>query len=183
MTRNKKKATQPTMIRTKFRYLQADDKPTPKKELWEIQLEHYIQTEGKPRIFPTPSHMLKACSEYFQWVKENPLYEAKAFAYQGDITIAQVPKMRAMTLAGLRMFVGMSEQTWYNYKEKAGYLEVMAEIEEAIKDQKFVGAAADMLNANIIARDLGLRDSKEITGKGGGPLSFSVVIGDDEDDE
>mgnify|MGYP002642138055 CR=1 FL=1 len=149
MTRNKKNPNQPTMIRTKFRYLEADDKPAPKKELWEIQLEHHIRTEGKPRHFPTPSHMLRDCSEYFQWVKENPLYESKAFAYQGDITIAQVPKMRAMTLDGLQMFVGLTAEGWREYRNRGEYSEVMAALEKAVRDQKFVGAAADMLNANI----------------------------------
>ena len=44
-------------------------------------------------------------------------------------------------------------------------------IEKIIRDQKFTGASADLLNANIIARDLGLRDMKSIDHSGG--ISFA----------
>ena len=37
---------------------------------------------------------------------------------------------------------------------------VICNIETAIRNQKFTGAAANQLNANIIARDLGLKDGE-----------------------
>ena len=39
-----------------------------------------------------------------------------------------------------------------------------------------------MLNANIIARDLGLSDKSELTGKGGGPIKIQSArdLTDDE---
>jgi hypothetical protein len=40
-----------------------------------------------------------------------------------------------------------------------------------ILDQKFTGAAADLLNPNIIARDLGLTDKKEVSGDLLNPLT------------
>ena len=43
---------------------------------------------------------------------------------------------------------------------------VIEKIESIIRSQKFEGAAADLLNANIIARDLGLKDSSETTHNG-----------------
>ena len=48
-----------------------------------------------------------------------------------------------------------------------------SKIENVIKSQKFAGAAADLLNANIIARDLGLKDasSTEHTGE----LAFTKI--------
>ncbi|MBC8318455.1 MAG: hypothetical protein H8E41_11160 [Desulfobulbaceae bacterium] len=36
------------------------------------------------------------------------------------------------------------------------------EAEQVIRDQKFTGAAADLLNANIIARVFGLADKQDI---------------------
>ena len=169
------------MKRTKFNNDPPNNKPPEKKPLWRIALDARKSLGGKPRRFPTPEDMLRDCSEYFQWVHDNPLYETKAFAYQGEITYGKLSKMQAMTLGGLRLFTGITTQGWLEYKNRPEYLEVMADIEETIRQQKFVGAAADLLNANIIARDLGLRDSKEITGKGGGPLSFNVVVGDDDE--
>ena len=41
---------------------------------------------------------------------------------------------------------------------------ITAQIKQIIRTQKFEGASAGFLNANIIARDLGLTDKQEITG-------------------
>lgn len=38
-------------------------------------------------------------------------------------------------------------------------------MEEIIRTQKFEGASADLLNPNIIARDLGLAEKQEHSGK------------------
>ncbi|MDC9826565.1 terminase small subunit, partial [Devosia sp. ZB163] len=48
-------------------------------------------------------------------------------------------------------------------------------VDEIIRAQKFEGAAAGLLNPNIIARDLGLADKQELTGKGGSPLMPTIV--------
>jgi len=66
-----------------------------------------------------------------------------------------------MTQAGLCIFLDISLTTWFNYKEKVDFLEVTTRAEQIIYEQKFTGASADLLNANIIARDLGLVDKKE----------------------
>ena len=76
-----------------------------------------------------------------------------------------IPKMRAMTQNGLFLFLGISPQTWANYRERDGFLEITARVESVIYEQKFTGAAADMLNPNIIARELGLADKKELSGE------------------
>jgi len=46
-----------------------------------------------------------------------------------------------------------------------GFSTVIADIEAVIKSQKFQGAAAGLLNANIIARDLGLADKSDFDHK------------------
>ncbi len=71
-----------------------------------------------------------------------------------------VPKMRAMTQAGLYLFLDIDRETFKNYNEREGFFAVTRQIEGTIRSQKFAGAAADLLNANIIARDLGLADKK-----------------------
>ena len=108
-----------------------------------------------------PESLWKAAQEYFEYVDQHPLYETKAFAYQGDITLQEIPKMRAMTQVGLCLFLGISEETYRVYSKQDGYIEVTREINKTIRSQKFEGAAAELLNANIIARDLGLVDKKE----------------------
>jgi hypothetical protein len=49
-------------------------------------------------------------------------------------------------------------------------VQVTTRVDEIIRTQKFQGAAADLLNPNIIARDLGLSEKSEITGANGAPL-------------
>lgn len=88
-----------------------------------------------------------------------------------------VAKMRAMTLDGLHLFLGITDQTWINYREREDFLEVTTTIDKAIRSQKFAGAAADLLNANIIARDLGLKDAStnEHSGPNGGPIKTALI--------
>jgi hypothetical protein len=127
-------------------------------------------THGRKPIFPAPDDLEAACLEYFEWVEANPLHEAKAFSSQGEVTIAALPKMRAMTIGGLCIFLDISLQGWHEYRAKEAFSEVTTRIEQAIRTQKFEGAAAELLNPNIIARDLGLADKAEHTGANGSPL-------------
>lgn len=100
--------------------------------------------------------------EYFEWVESNPLKEEQLFAYQGSVTKETVNLMRAMTFDGLELYLDISHVTWGNYKKKKDYITITTRIEKIIREQKFTGAAANLLNPNIIARDLGLRDEQKI---------------------
>lgn len=134
---------------------------------WEARAKH-----GRKKKFLTPDDLWKQCCEYFVWVEENPLVEMKAFAYQGEVKKESLPKMRAMTIDGLCLFLDIEPQTWRNYRDKDDFFGVVTRAERVIYTQKFTGAAADLLNPNIIARDLGLKEvsSHEHTGADGGPI-------------
>lgn len=113
----------------------------------------------KPK-FESAEMLLESVEDYFQWVEDNPLMAAEVVKFQGNATLTQVPKMRAMTISGLCLFIDIGIDTWIQWREKRQDLSnVIMYAEETIKNQKFAGAAADLLNANIIARDLGLRDN------------------------
>ena len=62
------------------------------------------------------------------------------------------------------MHCGISDATWYEWQDRDGnnfrpdLLPVVQEALKGIRQQKFEMAASDLLNANIIARDLGLID-------------------------
>jgi hypothetical protein len=79
-----------------------------------------------------------------------------------------------MTIAAMCVFIGMDKSTWEDYRKKDDFSRVTQEVDAIIYSQKFEGASAGLLNANIIARDLGLKDSssREITGKDGGPVKL-----------
>lgn len=140
--------------------------PAPKgNKFWLLRSSH-----GRKPIFESPEQLWDAACEYFEWVDKNPLKEEKGFAFQGVVTKATFSKMRAMTLDGLLLFLDISDNCWRDYKVKEDFTQVTTRIEKVIRSQKFAGAAADLLNANIIARDLGLKDAHELTGKDGGPI-------------
>lgn len=127
---------------------------------WELRSSH-----GRKPIFAEPDELWSAACEYFEWVEDNPLMAAETVKFQGHATLTDVPKMRAMTIDGLCLFLDIGVQTWHDYKARDGFSEVATRIESVIRSQKFAGAAADLLNANIIARDLGLADKSEHSGK------------------
>lgn len=137
-------------------------------------------THGRAPIFDDPEKLESACEEYYQWVEDNPLEEARLFKVknsenQDEIIQEPVPKMRAMTIAGMCLYLDISVDTWENYRKKEDFVGVTKRAEQIIYTQKFSGAAADLLNPNIIARDLGLKDatSKEISGPDGGPVEIT----------
>lgn len=117
---------------------------------------------GRPRLFASAEALWEACCEYFQWVEDNPLYEMKAFSYQGEVVQEPVAKMRAMTISGLCIFLDIDETTWRDWRKVDDFSPITDRVERIIYNQKFTGAAADLLNANIIARDLGLADKTEV---------------------
>lgn len=129
-------------------------------KFWLARTKH-----GRDKLFQTPEILWEACCEYFEWVEENPLWEIKPFAYQGLVTQESVPKMRPMTIGGLCLFLGITPTTWYEYKANKDYTDIISQCETTIYQQKFAGAATDLFNANIISRDLGLMDKKEVDHK------------------
>ncbi|MGB1389986.1 MAG: terminase small subunit, partial [Paracoccaceae bacterium] len=131
---------------------------------------------GAPVKFKGPEELQDAVTEYFQWLEDNPLKESKLVSYQGESKLEMIPKMQAATLGGLQMHLGISHECWRKWRtERADLVEVVAWAEKAIRNQKFVGAAADLLNANIIARDLGLADRQEQSGPDGGPIQVEAM--------
>lgn len=116
---------------------------------------------GRDKIFKDSASLWRAACKYFEWVEDNPLLEQKAVQFQGVFVKDTVTKMRAMTITGICRFLHINFQTWQNYKKDDDFLDIIEEIESIIYDQKFTGAAADLLNPNIIARELGLADKKD----------------------
>lgn len=75
----------------------------PGNKFWLVRSSH-----GRKPIFETPDDLWNAACEYFQWVEENPLYEDRLVTFQGSATHEPVAKMRAMTIAGLCLFLDIS---------------------------------------------------------------------------
>lgn len=127
-------------------------------QFWKLRSKH-----GRDKLFASPELLWDAACEYFEWCDKNPL---ETLEYNGkDAIECIVPKMRAYTWSGLEAYLDIDSFREYRtnptYKE---FSQIITRIEKIIYTQKFEGAAAGLLNANIIARDLGLVDKQEQTG-------------------
>ena len=143
----------------------------PGNKFWLARSSH-----GANPKFAKAEDLWSACCEYFEWADSHPLHEAKAFAYEGAVTVEPLPKMRAMTIGGLCMFLDVTHDTWIQWrKNRSDLSEVISRAEAVIYQQKFEGASAGLLVPNIIARDLGLAEKSELTGKDGGPIETKAT--------
>lgn len=141
-------------------------------QFWKARSSH-----GRNPIFGSDEELWDACLEYFDWVEANPLWETAIKSAHGEPVPVSVPKMRAMTISGLCIFLDISETCWYEYRKRDDFKEVITRVERIIYNQKFAGASADLLNANIIARDLGLSDKRENDHRSSdGSMTPSVVV-------
>lgn len=139
-------------------------------QFWKLRSKH-----GRDKLFATPELLWEAACEYFEWCQENPLiaHEAKVINigdFKSKVEIVKVPKLRAFNLYELCIYLGCNTKYFNDLEESLrgkndsvskGFSEVCTRIRETIFSQKFTGAAAGLLNHNIIARDLGLVDKQE----------------------
>lgn len=140
-------------------------------QFWKIRSKH-----GRDKLFASAELLWEAACEYFQWVNENPLKEEITYHYQGKIIRGEVDKKRPYTYDALCLYLGCATSYIRNFKlelaksadskEKDDFTAVIEQISQTIYTQKFEGAASGFFNANIIARDLGLKDKTEIDHSG-----------------
>ena len=138
---------------------------------WEARSSH-----GPNPKFETAADLEDACLQYFDWNEANPLYKDQLVTFQGQASHEPVAQMRAMTIGGLCMFIAIGQDTWSEWRKTRSDLSVViAWAESVIYRQKFEGASADLLNANIIARDLGLADKKELSSPDGSMTPRTII--------
>lgn len=122
---------------------------------WELRSTH-----GRNLIFASPEILWEAVKEYFE-VTSQRVWTKKDWVGKDALEVER-ESTPPFTLTGLRIFLGISAQTWIDYKNRKDFVEVCTRVEEIIYTQKFEGATIGAYNANIIARDLGLADKREV---------------------
>lgn len=135
-------------------------------QFWKLRSKH-----GRDKLFATPELLWEAACEYFEWIDNNPLIEID---YVGkDATQVEKPHTRPYTLEGLVMYLDACTNYWKEFRKRCNdnnekdFIAIITRVEEIIRRQKFEGAACGFYNANIIARDLGLSDKKDLTSSDG----------------
>ncbi len=113
-------------------------------EFWKLR-----SVSGPPKKFNTPEELEAVCNDYFEARSQETWNKVK------------VP----YTQASLCAFIGITQETWMKWRrEREDLTAVITRVDELIRDQKFTGAVVGVYNHNIIARDLGLADQKNVTG-------------------
>jgi hypothetical protein len=130
----------------------------PGNMLWELR-----SRAGPRPKFEDPLVLWNAAVGYFNWAIDNPIIEQRIFLVISEIKEGELRKIRAFTFTGLCQHIGICTNSWQTYKKKELFKDVCQEISDIIYEQKFTGAAAGVLNANFIARDLNLVDRREET--------------------
>lgn len=105
--------------------------------------------------------MWEACCEYFEatdlrkWTKKDWVGKDAIEVHRETET--------PYTLSGLYLFLDITAQGWKEYRSREGFSEITTRVEQIIYTQKFEGAVVGAFNANIIARDLGLKEASTVT--------------------
>jgi hypothetical protein len=132
-------------------------------QLWKQRAKH-----GRDTIFADAKAMWEAACEYFEWCDNNPFYEHDIKPSGKVLKEVSIPRKRPYTIQGLCIFWGVATAYLRQFKNGpncptgSDFSTVISQIEDVIYKQKFEGAASGFFNANIISRDLGLADKKEV---------------------
>lgn len=127
-------------------------------QFWKLRAK-----SGRDLIFSTPEILWDSCVEYFEatdkrkWIKTE--FNGK------DATECHVPTETPYTWTGLFLFLDCSHQTWKDYESRKDFIEICTRVRNIIYTQKFEGATVGAFNAVIISRDLGLKESQDVTVK------------------
>lgn len=131
-------------------------------KFWKLRSKH-----GRDKLFASSDLLWEAATEYFTWCDKNPWIK-KDWVGKDAIPVDR-PTARPYTLHGLCLYLDVNTRYFEQFKRNLAeadqdFSTVITRIEETIYQQKFEGAVVGAFNANIIARDLGLADKKEISG-------------------
>lgn len=125
---------------------------------------------GKPKAIKTPEKLWELACEYFQTIDSNPAYK-KDFIKGGESagTIVDIETMRPYTWEGLEDFLfekgiitnldDYRQNTDGRYQEYTGIIRAIGKV---IFNRNFSGASMNFLNANLIARQLGLAEKSQV---------------------
>lgn len=144
------------------------------------------QIKRRRRKFKTPEELWKAACEYFEWADSNPILISKAVTHKGEVELVELPKTRPFTVLGFCLFHGLGSGYLRRLRSRipeveTEYHRVIEHIYNVMWVQKFELAAAGLLNANFIARELGLKDQLSLDA--GNVKPAKVVIASREERE
>ena len=96
---------------------------------------------GEKPMFANSEQLWAACCEYFEKAQAHPLMEAKLVSYEGISSLEALPKVRAMSVHAMCLFLDISQGSWVSWrKNRPDLLAAIEKAEDVIRTQKFVSA-------------------------------------------
>lgn len=143
-------------------------------QFWKLRSKH-----GVDALFTDPKKLWEAAVEYFEatdkrkWVKKDWVGK--------DAIEVERETDTPYTITGLCIYLGCEVSWWRSFKGTETFLQkdfgtVYHSIDQIIYNQKFEGAAVGAYNANIIARDLGLRDGMNLATPPGETINLTLNL-------
>lgn len=131
-------------------------------QFWKNRSKH-----GRDKLFKSPELLMEAAEEYFEWCDDNPWIKEENSIKLSGAESKEAPTARPYTIGGFCLYCDASKNWWDEFKKSKheGFLGITTRIDQIIYTQKFEGAVVGAFNANIIARDLGLKDNSEVNNK------------------
>lgn len=117
-----------------------------------------MKDNGRPLIFESPEQLWDKAVEYFDWCDKNPLKQQVSHVKNG-VQIIEV--RRCYSLEGFCDYTGIVPQTFYNYKDRDGFLEICTRISNRIDNDWLTFGMGGIYNASIAAMKLGLKAKTE----------------------
>lgn len=125
-------------------------------QFWKLRSKH-----GRDMIFSSPTILWEACVEYFESTDKRKW--KKTEVHGKDPSKFDIDLETPYTWSGLYLFLSTNAETWRLYKEREDFIEITTRVQQIIYTQKFEGAVVGAFNAQIISRDLGLKEQTEST--------------------
>jgi len=141
---------------------------------WRLRAKH-----GRDKLFATPDLLWDAAVEYFEHTDKRK-WKKKDWVGKDALEVERESDT-PYTISGLCLYLGVDRTFWNQFRaaNHDGFSPIIQAIENIIYTQKFEGASVGAFNANIIARDLGLKEQADITsnGKEIAPVITAMVDG------
>ena len=132
-------------------------------EFWKLRSKH-----GRDKLFSSPEMLWEAACEYFKYVIDNPITKSEIINKPNGKEVKEYIYQKPFTWEGLELYLNIYSLRDYKTNEKyKDFSHVITRIEKIIYNNKFEGASVGIFNSNIIARDLGLKDSTSTEHSGG----------------
>lgn len=145
-----------------------------KKDIYDVYPPFNYQL-GRPLKYE-PDELLEKFQEYIKWAKEHPIpivKNVKNTTTKGDTygSDSLERKPRLLSISGFLVFIGAGSDWWQSLdredrKRHEEFARVKGFIREFCQSYQSEMASADIFNANIVSRLLGLADKKDITSGG-----------------